>query len=89
MFEPSVKRFVDDYHNINDQFRKFVLNVFLDVDSSSDRLKVIVTGKTICEMTRTEYLNLSAQLCDTIGQSSRRRHFALYHYLVSQGHKFN
>lgn len=89
MFDKSIQRFVDDYHSINDQFRRFCRDVFLDVDSSNNRLRVMVNGNAIHEMTRGEYLNMSSPLIDTIGQTSRRRHFVLYHHLVSQGINVN
>lgn len=88
MFDKSIQRFVDDYHSINDQFRRFCRGVFLDV-GSDNQLRVMINGNVLYETTRSNYLNLSGPLIDTIGQTSRRRHFVLYHHLVNQGINVN
>lgn len=87
MFESSVKRFVDDYHNHNDEFRRFCRDVYLDVGSDGESCKIFLNGLKIYETTRRMYLDMSAPMINAIGQSARRRHFVWYHRLIQEGIK--
>lgn len=88
MFDSSIKRLVGDYHMVNQGFRRFVQNVFMDVDNTNT-VKVMVNNKTIYSIPRDEYLALTNRMTDVIRNTTRHRYFVLYHRLVSQGINVN
>ena len=87
MFESSVKRFVDDYHNLNDEFRRFCRDAYLDIGSDGETCNILLNGVKVYETTRRLYLELSTPMANAIGQTTRRRHFVWYHHLIKEGVK--